>query len=75
MATNNTTTLAQARAAKPKVLRLLASLPVAGVGITRIGDGYGLKVNFSENVADESVPDHCEGVPITKEVVGTIRKR
>ena len=74
MATSNTTTLAEARAAKPKAIALLAALPVVGVGITRIGDGYGLKVNLSEKVADNAIPKHVDGVPILTEVVGTIRK-
>ena len=75
MATSNTTTLEEARAAKPKAAALLAALPVVGVGITRIGDGYGLKVNLSESVADDAVPQQVNGVPIKTEVVGEIRKR
>jgi hypothetical protein len=75
MATPNATTLEQARAAKSKAAPLLAALPVVGIGITRIGDGYGLKVNLSECVADSAVPEHVDGVPIKTEVVGAIRKR
>ena len=75
MATSNTKTLEEARAAKPKAAAALAALPVVGVGITRIGGGYGLKVNLSETVAAGAVPDHIDGVPIETEVVGEIRKR
>ena len=75
MATANTTTLEEARAAKSKTASLLAALPVVGVGITRIGDGYGLKVNWSESVAVDAVPEQMDGVPIKPEVVGEIRKR
>ncbi|MFN0016702.1 MAG: hypothetical protein ACKVP0_00500 [Pirellulaceae bacterium] len=75
MPTANTTTLEEARAAKPKAAALLAALPVVGVGITRIGDGYGLKVNLSEIVATGAVPEQVDGVPIKTEMVGTIRKR
>ena len=75
MAVANPTTLEEARAAKPKAIALLAELPVVGVGITRIGDGYGLKVNLSEPVAVDAVPDPMDGVPIKTEVVGRIRKR
>jgi hypothetical protein len=75
MKTPNTSTLEQARAAKAKAAALLAALPVVGVGITRIGDGYGLKVNLTESVADNAVPEHVDGVPIKTEVVGEIRKR
>jgi len=75
MATANTATLEQARAAKPKAAALLAALPVVGVGITRIGNGYGLKVNLSKRVADDAVPEDMDGVPIKTEVVGEIHKR
>jgi hypothetical protein len=68
-------TLEAARAAKSKAVELLAALPVVGVGITRIGDGYGLKVNLSEDVAEDAVPKMVGNVPIQLEVVGTIRKR
>jgi hypothetical protein len=75
MTTPNTTTLEQARAAKSKAIALLAALPVVGVGITRIGDGYGLKVNLSASVVAAAVPGDVDGVPIKMEVVGEIRKR
>jgi hypothetical protein len=75
MAKTNTSTLEQARAAKAKAVATLAALPLASVGITRIGPGYGLKVNLSENVAAGAVPEHLDGVPIMTEVVGEIRKR
>jgi hypothetical protein len=75
MSTPNTTTLEQARAAKTKAAALLAAFPVVGIGLTRIGEGYGLKVNLSENSADNTVPLHADGVPIKTEVVGEIRKR
>lgn len=68
-------TLEAARAAKSKAAALLAKLPLVGVGITKIGDGYGLKVNLSESVADNAVPAHVDDVPIKLEVVGEIRKR
>ena len=75
MGTPKTATLKEARAAKSKATALLASLPVVGLGITRIGEGYGLKVNLSESVANDAVPEHVDGVPIKLEVVGEIRKR
>lgn len=74
MTTPNNTSLEQARAAKPKASLLLASLPVVGLGITRVGDGYGLKVNLDQKVPDDAVPDQVDGVPIKIEVVGKIRK-
>jgi hypothetical protein len=75
MAVSNPTTLEEARADKLKAIALLAKLPVVVVGITRIGEGYGLKVNRSEQVATDAVPDQMDGMPIKTEVVGEIRKR
>jgi hypothetical protein len=68
-------TLEQARSAKAKATEMLSALPLTGVGITRIGEGYGLKVNLSESVCAGTVPDQVDGVPIRTEVVGEIRKR
>jgi hypothetical protein len=68
-------TLQQARAAKAKALEVLAALPLTGVGITRVGEGYGLKVNLSKSVDASSVPGQVDGVPIKLEIVGEIRKR
>lgn len=70
------TTLDQARAAKAhahEVFERLAS--VAGVGITRVADGYGVKVNLHA-APDPAVdlPGEVDGVPVRVEVVGTIRK-
>jgi len=75
MAAAKGATLEEARAAKSKAAALLARLPVVGVGITRIGEGYGLKVNLSESVAAGAVPEHVDDVPIKMEVVGELRKR
>lgn len=75
MAKAKAITLEQARAAKSKAVAMLSALPLAGVGITRIGTGYGLKVNLSESVHPGSVPEQVDGVPIKTEVVGKIEKR
>jgi hypothetical protein len=69
----NSCTLDKARAAKLKAAVELAGLPVVGIGITRVGEGYGLKVNLSEIC--ESVPSEIDGVPVKPEVVGKIVKR
>jgi hypothetical protein len=69
-------TLDQARAAKGRVLEVFGKVaPVVGVGITRIGDGYGVKVNLESLPGDQSLPDAIDGVPVRIEVVGTIKKR
>lgn len=73
----NSTTLSQARAAKPRVHELLRGTPqLAGVGITRLGEGYAVKVNFSEPPGNDfAVPTELDGVPIRVEVVGYVTKR
>ena len=73
----NQTTLDQARAAKAKVLAAFGHDPsVVGVGITRIGEGYGVKLNLEAPPApDAHLPEDVDGVPVRVEVVGTIRKR
>jgi hypothetical protein len=73
----NCTTLDEARAAKAKVLAAFGDdQSVVGVGITRIGEGYGVKLNLEAPPApDANLPKDIDGVPIRVEVVGTIRKR
>jgi hypothetical protein len=67
-------TLEQARAAKKTIVSLLEDTPhVVGIGITRIRESYGVKVNVS--VPDVEVPEQIDGVPIEVEVVGVIRPR
>ena len=69
-----TNTLEEARAAKEKAKQLFTDN--VGVGITRLGDGYAVKVNLRDPMTDpESVPTSIEGVPVQVEVVGQIRKQ
>ena len=71
----NTCTLERARAAKSRALEVFRSLVlVAGVGITRIEKGYGLKVNL-ERQPKVPLPTDVDGVPVRVEVVGRIGKR
>jgi len=68
-------TLDEARAAKTAASTLFGSLAVVvGVGITRVGEGYGLKVNLREQ-AKGPLPTEVAGVPVQVEVVGAIRKQ
>lgn len=69
--------LEQARAAKESAKTLLAALPgVVGVGITKRGDDFALKVNLSAPLpAGVSVPERIGEVPVRVEVVGRITKR
>lgn len=70
-------TIAQARAAKSVAKAELARFPgVVGIGLTKVGDDYALKVNLREALPGElRVPRSIAGVPVKVEVVGRIRKR
>ena len=66
-------TLDEARAAKEKVRAPLADRPeVTGIGITRHGAGYAVKVDLAK--ACDAVPPEVGGVPVRAEIVGRIRK-
>jgi hypothetical protein len=67
-------TLDEARAAKEKVRATLADRPeVTGIGITRDGDGYAVKVDLAKPCP--AVPPEVGGVPVRAEIVGRVRKR
>lgn len=69
-------TLDDARLAKAKLASILATAGnVVGIGITRVGDGFGLKVNLSDRDESVTVPTEVDGVLIVVEVIGSIRKR
>jgi hypothetical protein len=72
-----TTGLEQARAAKERIKAFFADrASVVSVGITRVNDGYGVKVNLCAPLdADADLPKTIDGVPIRVEVVGPVRKR
>lgn len=69
--------LDDARAVKAKVAEIFGRLGVVvGVGITRVDDGYGIKVNLRAAPArGAEMPETVNGVPVRVEVVGPIRKR
>lgn len=73
----NSTTLDQARSAKQRVLSTFSQLAdVVGVGITRHGDGYAVKINLRNPPAiGVDLPKDIDGVPVQVEVVGSIVKR
>jgi hypothetical protein len=73
----NRTTIEQARAAKVRAKEIFSSkVSVAGVGITEIDGGYGIKVNLREAPTPGThLPAHLDGVPICIEVVGHLRKQ
>jgi hypothetical protein len=69
--------LDEARAAQSKAQAQLTRIKeVNGIGITRVGDGFALKVNLSAPLKPgATVPSAIDGVPVHTEVVGTIRPR
>ncbi|GAB7191839.1 hypothetical protein NUM3379_25470 [Kineococcus sp. NUM-3379] len=65
-----------ARAAKAHVRDMLAGdSRVNGVGITRGGDRYAVKVNVVSGHDLPDVPSSVDGVPVTVAVVGRISAR
>jgi len=66
--------LERAQAAKNAALQRFRKLPcLTGVGITRIGGEYAIKLNLSEPVEPGvTFPPDIDGVPLCVEVVGTI---
>jgi hypothetical protein len=67
-------TLEEARAAKKRVREALADRPeVTGIGITRHGGGYAVKVDLVRPCP--AVPPEMDGVPVHAEIVGQVRKR
>lgn len=66
--------LEQARAVQPKLEAMLEGVEgVSGIGLTLVGDGYGLRVNLETSLAMAAVPPELDGVPIVVEIVGEIR--
>lgn len=73
----NVADIGTARAAKVKAFSVFSHLAkVNGVGITRVGEGYGLKVNLAEHPPEGiELPKEVDGVPILVEFVGRITRR
>lgn len=70
-------TFKQAEIAKNLALQALQGSDfLVGVGITSVESGYGLKVNLNAPLPNGvSVPPVIQGVPVTTEIVGALRKR
>jgi hypothetical protein len=77
MAKSHSCTLEEARAAKGQAQAIFQSLaPVVGVGITKVGDAYGLKVNLQAPPPEGTrLPGDVDGVPVRVEVVGLPKKQ
>ncbi len=70
-------TLAKARAVKEKVAKIVEGDPsVSGIGVARVGDGYGVKVGVTGPTATVTgLPSDIDGVPVIVETVGKITKQ
>ncbi len=73
---SQTTQLREARLVKEKAKIVFRRLGrVCGVGITRQGDSYAVKVNLEAKPArGTQLPQEIDGVPIVVQVTGPIRK-
>ena len=67
----------RARAAKTAAQEVFSNLlGEVAIGITRIGGGYGLKVNVvNAPPASVKLPEAVKGVPYRLEVTGVVKKR
>jgi hypothetical protein len=67
----------RARAAKARALDEFSRLGrVVGVGLTRLGGSYAVKVNLAEPLADGiDAPTSIDGVEVRVAIVGAIRPR
>jgi hypothetical protein len=70
-------TLQRAKTAKGPALEQFKRLGnVVGVGITRVGDDYAVKVNLSAPLAPGvAAPTEIAGVPVRVEVTGLLSPR
>ena len=68
--------LDRARAAKAGVRKSLGrNVDVVGIGVTKAGDGYALKINVGRMPEDAVLPKEIDGVPVVFSVVGAVRAR
>lgn len=68
--------LSQARDVKPKAAALASHAgQVNGIGITKVGDSFAVKVNFAVRPDMRGLPDQIDDVPIIYEYVGSIIAR
>jgi hypothetical protein len=73
--------LEQARAAKSQAKELFGRFGIVnGVGLTRLGDRYAVKVNFATEPqppagGDGELPREIAGVPVVVQVVGRVHKQ
>jgi hypothetical protein len=65
--------LERAELATEKLSLQLADLgELRGIGIAILSEGYAIKLNLSQAIAHDLIPDEVDGVPVIVEIVGTI---
>lgn len=65
--------LSEAKAAKERAKELLADVgEIRGIGIARVEDGFGVKVNLAHEI-EQYMPEYVNGVPLVVEITGEIR--
>lgn len=74
---NTARSLAEARDAKEKAKEIFRGLgSVNGIGLTRQGDRYAVRVSFEAEPQDWSrVPKDIGGVPVVVRVIGPLHKQ
>lgn len=69
-------TINQARSAKIKLTDATRTVSgVVGVGITKIGASYAVKINLQSKQPIHHLPSEIDGVPVVYDVTGTISSR
>jgi hypothetical protein len=66
-----------AREAKEKAKTIFSRHgTINGIGLTRMGERYAVKVNFESEPHDQAnMPRDIEGVPVVVQVIGTLHKQ
>lgn len=63
----------EAAQAKEEVIRLMAADDnVVGVGLTKVDDGYAVRVNLHHGIS-HPLTETARGVPVVYEIVGELR--
>ena len=72
---NDAITIDDARAAKTVAVERLGCIPeVRGIGLSRRGDSFVVKINF-ESEPSTKIPESIDGVDVVQEIVGAIHPR
>jgi hypothetical protein len=62
-----------ARAVQRRLAKKYANTPqINGIGITRSGDGFAVKINLTEPLTDAKIPSHVGNVDVRVDVVGPV---